>query len=832
MLVPFERNATFVGRELEIAELEEKLASDNDCPRVALYGLGGVGKTQIVLEYAYRRRERFPSCAIFWLPATSRESFEHAYMQIGDLLQIHEIGDNANVRQLVKKRLGEQNSEHWLLIIDNADTTDSTSLDMLHDLPSSSRGSIIFTTRTRNNAMRHARTNVMEVREMNQDGARRILENSLVRKVPPSESAASTELLALLVNLPLAIVQAAVYMNENDISILQYLRLYKEGEDNMIRILGEEFEDSGRYMDVQNPIAKTWLISFESIQASDKLAADYLSFMACIVQENIPESLLPLRSSISTLEAIGTLLAYSFIRRREGEGKEARFYNMHRLVHLATRGWLKENNQLSNWTEEALMRLITLIPRGGHENREVWTAYIPHAIYVSHSADISSDNEQSRIDLLDRIGHCQASIGRYSVAVETYRRVLKLREKILGEEHPETLASMNNLAQALSSQGKYAEAETMHRKTLLLKEKVLGREHPQTLTSINNLGAVFTIQGKYAEAETIHRKTLSLSEKILGKEHPDTLLSMNNLAQALSIQGKYTEAEAMHRETLFLKEKILGKEHPDTLVSMNNLSVIFFNQGKHAVGEAMHRETLSLNEKVLGNEHPDTLVSMNNLANVLSSQGKLDEAEHMYQQALRGYESSLGPDHISTLHTIGNLGSLYADQGKLDEAEHMYQQALRGYESSLGPDHISTLHTIGNLGSLYANQGKLDEAEHMYQQALRGYESSLGPDHISTLHTIGNLGSLYADQGKLDEAEHMYQQALRGYESSLGPDHISTLDTIGNLGSLYANQGKLDEAEHMYQRALRGYERALGPDHPKSVVLKQSIKLLYSSSGM
>lgn len=664
--MPFRRNKSFVGRESEIAELGEKLASDDDCRRVSLHGLGGIGKTQIALEYAYLLKGRNPRCAIFWLPATSRESLEQAYMQIGHLLQIHGIGEeNVNISQLINKRLNEQSSDPWLLIVDNADLTSS---DMLHDLPSNSRGSIIFTTRSRKNAIRYAGINVIDVRQLDQQGARRVLETSLLRRVPPSEAAAVAKLLALLVNLPLAIVQAAAFINENDITISQYLSLYEDGEDDMIQVLSEEFEHPGQYRNIENPVATTWLISFESIRANDKLAADYLSFMACIFQEDIPESLLPLGSSYSTTNAIGTLMAYSFIQRRGGGETEARFYHMHRLVHLAIRGWLKGNEQLSRWTEEALMRLITLIPRGGHEGREIWTAYIPHAIYVSTSADISSDNEQHRIDLLDRIGCCQTSIGQYSVAEETHRRVLELREKNLGKEHPETLASMNNLAQAFCNQGKYIEAETMHREALALKEKLLGKEHPETLTSMNNLGIVLSNQGKLAEAERLHQETLALSEKVLGKEHPHTLLIMSNLANVLGIQGGHDETERMRKKVLVLQEKVLGQEHPDTLSSMANLASIYRNQGRWKEAEDLGVQVIETRKRVLGQDHPDTLKSMANLALTYRNQGRLNETEKLQMQVMEINKRVCGDKHPATLTSISNLAFTLKSQGRDDEA--------------------------------------------------------------------------------------------------------------------------------------------------------------------
>jgi hypothetical protein len=324
-LVPFQRNAYFVGRESQLNELGAKLSSDVHCQRVAVVGLGSVGKTQIVLEFAYRKREITSNCSIFWIPAVNSATFEHAYLQVGQLLQIPGITEKtADIKQLVKTRLSQESAGRWLLILDNADDIDMLyrrmysnhgSLALIDYLPSSHYGSIIFTTRTRKAAVKQAGSNMIKVYEMNQVEAKEVLEKSLIQNDILKEEEATVKLLELLTCLPLAIVQAAAYMNENEISISSYITLYENGEDEVIELLSEDFEDQGRYRDTKNPIATTWLISFNQISLQDQLAADYLSFMSCVLLQRIPQSLLPAAQSEKTMvEAIGTLTAYSFLK--------------------------------------------------------------------------------------------------------------------------------------------------------------------------------------------------------------------------------------------------------------------------------------------------------------------------------------------------------------------------------------------------------------------------------------------------------------------------------------------------------------------------------------
>jgi tetratricopeptide (TPR) repeat protein len=524
------------------------------------------------------------------------------------------------------------------------------------------------------------------------------LEQILIQPHILKEDEATVKLLELLACLPLAIVQAAAFINENELSISLYIALYENGEDEAIELLSEDFEDRGRYRDkdMKNPIATTWLISFNQISLQDQLAIDYLSFMSCLVPQRIPESLLPpAKSKIKMIAAIGTLTAYSFITKREIEQS----FDLHRLVHLATRNWLRKAKSLTAWTKRTLSQLADVFPNGDYTNRAIWTIYLPHARHILALPHLLDGNKEAEIKLLFRVGWCLHSNGQYVEAEQMHRQTLELREQELGLEHRDTLASMNKLATALSSQGKYTEAEQMHRQTLELRQKVLGLEHPDTLASMNNLALVLRRQGKYVEAEHIHRQTLEF-HNVSGLEHPDTLTSMSELASALHNQGKYVEAKHIHQQTLTLREKVLGLEHPDTLRSMSELGSALHSQGKHVEAEQMHRQTLALREKVLGLEHPHTLRSMNALASALHSQGKYVEAEQMHWQTLALREKVLGPEHPDTLTSMSNLAETLHGQGKYTEAEQMHQQTLALREKVLGPEHPDTLTSMSNLAEL------------------------------------------------------------------------------------------------------------------------------------
>ena len=697
-LLPFSRNEFFVGRENHLRTLEERLLLSSTHRRMSIYGLGGGGKTALVLELAYRMMMKNPGLLVLWVPALSRETFDTAYREIGTLLRIPGItDDNADIKHIVRDSLNSDSSSDWLMVVDNADdpnvlldvVSDGPQSGRLYDyLPRRDRGSILFTTRGRKTAERLTPGNVLELDDISRIEAKQLMARRILNKALLNDENATNKLLELLTCLPLAVVQAVAFINSNQVSISDYVSLFQQA-DTEVEVFSEHFDDPSRYRETESTIAKTWQISFDQIMKQDKLAASYLSFIACVDRVNIPQSLLPNDgSTVQQVKALGTLTGYAFISERQHDSQlseEERLFDVHRLVQKATIWWLKEHSDWIAWTEKACCRLEELVPNGGHEGRQKWVNYLPHAIHVSGLHNGLS--EKRRASFLARIGNCQATLGRYAAAEATHREVLLLRRKALGHEDELILSSINELGLALDGQGKYEEAETMYRQTLPLKEKVLGKEHPDTLRNMNNLAVVLDSQGKSKEAETIHRQTLALQEKVLSMEHPGTLSTMNNLACVLDGQGKYEEAETIHRQTLVLKEKVLGKEHPDTLATMNNLAVVLDNQGKSKEAETMHRQTLALSQTVLGKEHPDTLRNMNNLALTLNRLGKSEEAETIHRQTLALKEKVLGKEHPDTLFSVNCLADSLASQDFFVEATTLYQRALEGYSVVFRDDH-------------------------------------------------------------------------------------------------------------------------------------------------
>jgi tetratricopeptide (TPR) repeat protein len=655
-IVPFERNPRFTGRETLLAQLEDKLFAKDHTTRIAIAGLGGVGKTQLALELLFRIKEKHKTCPIIWIPATSAESLHQGYLEAARQLGIPGWEDDKkDVRKLVQEHLSKESAGQWLLVFDNADdvniwmavprpgpNTERESRPgsgrLMDYLPRNKQGCIIFTTRDRTAAVKLAGNNIIELEEMNEDTAVQLLKSCLTRPNLVENHHDTKMLLAELTYLPLAIVQAAAYINEKGIVLADYLLLLEEKEEEIVDLLSEDFQDNWRYHNVKNPVATTWLISFEQILENDPLAAEYLSFMACIGPKDIPQSLLPPGPSRKKeIDAIGTLTAYSFVSRRPADLA----LDLHRLVHLATRNWLRKEELLGLWMEKTITRLEEVFPDDDHENRSIWRMYLPHVRQALESGMVSKDEERTAA-LLWRYGKCLHSDGRWNEAEMAFSQIRAVEMRTLGVEHPDTLATTAWLASTYTNQGRLEEAEKLQVQVVEKNRTKLGADHPSTLISISNLAATYRHQGRWEEAEKLEVQVIETFKTKLGADHPSTLASMANLGVTYSMQGRQDKAEPLKKQVVETRKTKLGADHPSTLTSMANLASTYWNQGRLEEAEKLEVQVMETSKTKLGADHPNTLSSMHNLAFTLKAQGRDTEAIQLMTDCVQRRRHVLG----------------------------------------------------------------------------------------------------------------------------------------------------------------------------------------------
>jgi non-specific serine/threonine protein kinase/serine/threonine-protein kinase len=400
------------------------------------------------------------------------------------------------------------------------------------------------------------------------------------------------------------------------------------------------------------------------------------------------------------------------------------------------------------------------------------------------------------------IGNTYLGLGEFEQAEPHLERSMQLCKRVLGEEHPGTLTSMNELAELYRHQGRYAAAEPMYKHALQTREKILGEEHPDTLTSMNNLGLLYEVQGRYAETELLFKQTIERQKRVLGVEHPETLTSMHNLAWLYASEGRHADAESLHMQTLETRKRVLGDEHLHTLYSMNSLAELYRAQGRNAEAEPLYLQTLNRRKQVLGEAHPDTLVSMNNLALLYLAQGRYADAEPLLKQALESQRRRLGEEHLETLTSMNNLAVVYDRQDRLAEAEALTKQTLEMRQRVLGNEHPHTLYSMNNLASLYVAQERYSEAEALASQTFQVRTTKLGESHPQTQNTLRLLCAVLVEMERYSEALPLCQSAVAWARAN--PDenwalpHAQTL-----LGMTQAGLEEFNEAERLL---LEGYE--------------------------
>ncbi|KAF9887352.1 hypothetical protein FE257_010347 [Aspergillus nanangensis] len=814
-LVPFQRNPRFVGRENEISRLKADLFKQDRPKKMAVTGLGGVGKTQLAIELAYHIREEYPDCSVFWIPCMSSETVEQAYLAAREKLALPPIPDRS-VKAQIKSHLGQESAGRWLLIYDNADDMemwiggDNETDPLKVYLPESLQGFVLFTTRNRKLAVKLASPEVVSIPQMNEETALHMLRASLIDTVPLDDDRAVGTLLHQLTFLPLAIAQAAAYVNENSLTIADYLNLLDEQEEDVIDLLSEDFEDDWRYSEIKNPVATTWLISFNQIRQLNKLAADYLSFMACIHAKEIPLSLLPAApSSKKRAEALGLLTAYSFIDLH----RESKLLNLHRLVHLATRTWLKKTSSFDYYLRKTCTQINKVFPGDDPENRPLWRTYLAHAQLTLDQGRRCDMVAHEREALLEKVGRCLLSDGRYNEAEPLFVELLGTIKKMPTDEGPDYFSCMALIASTYRSQGRWKEAESLEVEVLEKTINAFGIEHHRTTAAMDNLVLTYFKLGRWKDAQKLILQVLPIREKMLGATHPDTASTMARLASSYWNMGQLLEAERLEEQVLEIRSEVLGIEHPDTLEIMAERASSHSNQGRWQEAEALQKHVLGIQKRVMGPKHPATLTTMADLASTFRRQERWEESETLDVEVLEAREAVFGHDHPDTLTTMSNLAYTYWGQGHLEKAERTELQILETYTKVLGTSHPKTLTAMDNLASTYISQGQTTEAEGLQKQALEIQMRELGAEHPDTLNTMGNLATTYYNQQRWELAEKLETRVLDIARRVFGPEHPRTFIIMDNLLCTYIDQSKWQMAEELATQLLKIQSQALGPTH-------------------
>ncbi|KAK5115710.1 hypothetical protein LTR62_000799 [Meristemomyces frigidus] len=727
-LVPFDRDEHFIDRPDLLSEIDTKIKAQR---RVALAGIGGVGKSQIAIEYCYRFKASNPDAHVFWVHAATVPRLHQGYKNIAKQLLLPGWDDlNVDTLQLLQEYLSDSYHGSWLLVLDNADdismfytpvkkdTASEQQLpyrDVAKYLPRSTSGQIVVTTRDKRLGERLAdRQKPILIEAMTTTEAGELLRSRVGDD--DLQNSAVDDLLHTLGHIPLAITQAAAFINENDISVADYLTAIAEGESSVKEMLEMDLGDHRRHSESESSILATWKLSFDQISKEQPLAAEMLSLMAVMDLHSVPKDLLvtPSSSFTKTAQALGVLKAFSLVSALKGEEG----FEMHRLVQLSVRHWLEMQGTIEGFNMRALNTVSKKFPFGDFENWKTCEQLLPHAHTILEYNTASKEARLEHAQLLHNMARFYDALAKYSLAHKLWQEALDIRKELLGNKSPDTLRTACYYGETLFREMDYKLGEEIMTFALEGAEEVLGLSDDLTRMSIGTLAEMNTAQGRFDAAEALYHRALAGKEQDLGTNMTD-LKNADNLGAVLRRKKQYEQAEIWIRRSLVGRERSVGEKHPQTIRAANHLGLILRCMGRYDEAEVLNRRALEGFEETLGREHHMTLQSLDNLSVVFRCQGKNDQAAAQATRAYEGLLRLMGPKHRHTLQAQMSLALALQAGGKLEQAEELAVRALASEEETLGSEHPQIQVTAPLVESILRQAGKDAEADEVRERLIK-----------------------------------------------------------------------------------------------------------------
>ena len=642
------RNPEFTGREPLLAAVRDRLVAGDRAVVQAFQGMGGVGKTQLAIEYAHRFADSYD--VAWWVDADQAGLIGDQFAALGAALGCIRPGAGAGaVWAAVLAELHHRS--RWLLVLDNAERA----ADVRPWLPGGA-GHVLITSRER--AWAEVAVPV-EVDVLARAESAAILQG----RVSWLGASDADRLAAELGDLPLAVAQAAGFMAETGMPAGQYLGL-------LATQAGTLLDQAAPGSSYPRSLAAVTRLAADRLDAEDPAAAQLAGVCAFLAPEPVPGDLLtsvpgvlPGELAVRVADPLAWRQVLARLARQSLARVDQRGLVMHRLTQAILRDRLAVGQAAA---ARACTEAILAAADPGDPPDPVswprWAQLMPHLLAADLAATGSPGLRQMACNA------CWYLITRGDTRT-AHDLAADLREHWrgrLGDDHENTMATASYLAWALRAMGRYAEARDLAQDTLARRRRVLGEDHPDTLGAATNLAKALSYLGEHQAARDLHQDTLTRRRRVLGEDHPDTLTSANNLAIDLDYLGEHQAARDLHQDTLTRRRRVLGEDHPDTLASANSLAIDLASLGEHQAARDLHQDTLTRRRRVLGEDHPDTLRSANSLAIDLSYLGEHQAARDLHQDTLARRCRVLGEDHPSTLASANNLA---ADLRALGEAD-------------------------------------------------------------------------------------------------------------------------------------------------------------------
>lgn len=761
-----QRNPFFVGRDSILEQLRQVLLGNGRAgiSKVqVISGLGGIGKTQIALEYAYRHLNDY--AWIFWVNAATELSLVDGFANIASSLDLPRANEKRAAVAAVKLWLTEQTG--WLLVMDNADDPSIIPPYVVGNQD----GHYLLTSRADTFDEVGVARPILVGTLSPEEATEFLLTRTGRAEAEAPEREAARQIAEELGELPLALEQAASYISSRKSTFVAYLAAFRS---RRLELLSKAVPKTGEYCET---IGTTWSLNIEAVEQESEAAADVLEYASVLAPDHIPFELLvncatnlgpaieialrgfyPNYDETLIDDLLLPLTRYSLIEKHAAW----RTFSVHRLVQEVNRMYMGEDI-VQKRKREMIEALASVFPIVVYETWRKCARFLPHAIQVVGNANDSDLYSEQVGALLHRMAHYLDEAGDYFLSYSVYCKAVEVRERVLGLGHADLGTSLNNQGLLLHKLGQYTESEAVLRRALDVRTKAQGETHADVAQTLANLALTVRELGRLDECEGLLRQALKVYE-LQGDVHFDAKnTSVNNLATFLDLRGKPDEAEKLMREVLARQEAKYGPEHPNVGFTLCNLAV--FAGGRDAVEDGLRlvRRGLAILEAKRGENHPHVASALNILGGLLQSSGKYEEAIAAYQRSGIIRATTLGAGHPDMAIIYNNLGSCFADQGDRISAIEHYRLGVELLESAVGPEDLAIGTLLNNWAYNLMEIGDVARAKELYERVYHIRRKVLGERHNDLAVVIGNLGLIDARAGEMQSAGKKFAEAERIY---------------------------------------------------------------------